>query len=56
MLIESPLRLVVRDDETSRVLFRQGRYKGEDGIEAAREAVRVIGTLGVDAYIRREAS
>lgn len=53
-MLEPPLRLFVRDNETSHVLFRQGRYSGEDGIEAVREAVRVIGTLGVHAYIRRE--
>jgi hypothetical protein len=54
VLLEPPLRLVVRDKQTSHVLFRHGRYDGEDGIDAVREAARVIGTLGVDAYIRRE--
>lgn len=56
VLLEPPLRLVVRDKETSHVSFRHGLYHEEDGIEAVAEAVRVIGTLGLDAYIRRERS
>jgi hypothetical protein len=54
LMSNPPLRLVLREKATSDVLFRHGRYRGEEGVEAVSEAVRVIGTLGVDAYIRRE--
>jgi hypothetical protein len=47
-------KVVIRNRETGQVLYSEGPYDSEVAELIADEAVRVIRSLGVDGYIRRE--
>jgi hypothetical protein len=47
-------KVVIRSRESGRVLYSEGPYDSEVAELIADEAVRVIRSLGVDGYIRRE--
>lgn len=47
-------KVVIRSRESGRVLYSEGPYDSEVAELVADEAVRVIRSLGVDGYIRRE--
>jgi hypothetical protein len=51
---DTPLDLVIRDPDSRAVLYRKGSFSGAEAIAAATEAKRVIDSLGVDGYVRRE--
>ena len=50
----TPLDLVIRDRYSREVLHREGTFWGAEGVAAAEEAKRVIDSLGVSGYVRRQ--
>ena len=53
---DPPLNLVIRDQRTRVILHSEGPYAGAEAVNAAKEAARVIGVLGVQGYLNRERS
>ena len=53
---DTPMDLVIRDRHTRDVLYREGTFSGAEGVVMAEEAKRVIDSLGVTGYIRRQES
>ena len=47
-------KVVIRSSDSGRVLYSEGPFDSEVAELVADEAVRVIRSLGVDGYIRRE--
>lgn len=47
-------KVVIRSSDSGRVLYSEGPYDSQVAELIADEAVRVIRSLGVDGYIRRE--
>lgn len=50
----TPLDLVIRDRYNREILYREGTFWGAEGVAAAEEAKRVIDSLGVNGYVRRQ--
>ena len=52
----SPLNVTVRDRRSNRVVYSKGPYIGAEAVAAAKEAARVIGSLGLQGFLNRERS
>lgn len=52
----TPMDLVIRDKRSRDVLYREGTFLGAEGVAMAEEAKRVIDSLGVNGYVRRQES